>query len=139
MNNFLTINDDKLLELDGFKVPAEWWSRPYEYGFCKLFLNEDRTILDAGCGIDHPFKNYAAKRSKKTFAIDIDSRINEYRCTDKITFINDDLINFQHDLKNKIDTIFCVSVLEHININLIPFILNNFRKYLVENGQIVLT
>lgn len=138
MNKFLTINDDKINQLDDFVIPIDWWSRPYEYAFCDKFLDESKVIMDAGCGIEHPWKWYAAKRSKYCYAIDKDERLMGLNGPENLQFINTDLTELLQ-LENKIDTIFCISVLEHIEQPSIPNILDHFGKYLKNGGQIILT
>lgn len=135
MNKFFTMDDEKLNSLDDFKIPAEWWSRYYEYSFADKFLKENETIIDAGCGIEHPFKFYAAKRCKKVYAIDQDKRLETLEKKQNIEYICDNLESFK--LKEQVDKIFCISVLEHIQ-NPLP-VIENFAKNMKEGAQLILT
>ena len=45
-----------------FKLPSTWWSRPYEYAWADKFVEPGDTVLDAACGIAHPFKFYLADK-----------------------------------------------------------------------------
>lgn len=134
-NKFFTTDDEKLEKLDDFVIPKEWWSRPYEYAFASKFLKENETIVDAGCGIEHPFKHYAKNRVKKVYAIDRDERMDLFEKEEKIIYIKSNLENFKID--EKVDKIFCISVLEHIQ-NPMP-VIKNFAENLKENGQLILT
>jgi 2-polyprenyl-3-methyl-5-hydroxy-6-metoxy-1,4-benzoquinol methylase len=135
LNKFFTVNDEQLNYLDDFKIPAEWWSRPYEYAFSDKFLKENEKVIDAGCGIEHPFKFYAAKRCKKVYAIDRDKRLESLEKKENIEYICSNLESF--NLKEQVDKIFCISVLEHIP-NPLP-VIDNFAKNIKEGGQLILT
>lgn len=57
-------------------LPLTWWSRPYEYAWCSQFAGEQEVVLDAACGISHPFKFYLASNSmREVHACDLDVRI----------------------------------------------------------------
>lgn len=141
-NKFFKTYDPRLDTLDNFVLPSEWWSRPYEYHFAAQFLNDDDVILDAGCGIKHPFKDYAAARVKKCIAIDNDKNIEihrilqknlELKCMNMTELAN----NFNKDY---FDKVFCISVLEHIqNNNDRIEIFKNFKKVLKPYGKIIIT
>lgn len=74
MPRFFTKNDPQgdrfVLEL-----PKCWWSRPYEYAWAGSFTKNTDTVLDAACGVEHPFKFYLLDHSKEVYACDFDSRI----------------------------------------------------------------
>jgi SAM-dependent methyltransferase len=135
LNKFFTVDDEKLNNLDDFKIPSEWWSRPSEYAFADKFLKENETIIDAGCGIEHPFKFYAAKRCKKVYAIDRDKRLETLEKKENIEYICSNLESFK--LKEQVDKIFCISCLERIN-NFTP-VFSNLAKYIKNDGQIIIT
>jgi ubiquinone/menaquinone biosynthesis C-methylase UbiE len=138
-SKYFTTDDKKLDKLDNFEIPQEWWSRPYEYYFASRFLNKNDVILDAGCGIEHPFKNYASKRVKKVYAVDADERIKDLKSTDKLEFINSDLTNLETIKDKTIDKVFCISVLEHLDGNSILATIKEFKRVLKDDGQIILT
>lgn len=134
-NKFFMTDDEKLENLDDFVIPKEWWSRPYEYAFAEKFLKADEVIIDAGCGIEHPFKYFASKRTKKVYAIDRDERLKALEGNEKLEFVLDRLEKFK--LAEKADKIFCISVLEHIpNPQLV---IDNFYNNLTDGGQLILT
>lgn len=137
MNKFLTTKDYRIDILDEFAIPDAWWSRFYEYAFASEFLEDWMTIADAGCGLEHPFKWYAAKRAKKVYCVDMDSRIKDLELDKNMEFIHDDLITFK--LPELVDTIFCISVIEHIPKPAIPVVLDTFKMNLKPGGKIILT
>lgn len=138
-SKYITYDDKRLEKMDDFTVPETWWSRHYEYYFASQFLNKKEIILDAGCGIPHPFKYYASKRVKKCFAVDVDDGIKELKNTDKLEFRKCDLNNLLNEFKPEtFDKIFCISVLEHIPEHALT-ILNNFKALLKPDGLILLT
>jgi len=138
-SRYLTYDDKQLKDMDDFFVPDEWWSRGYEYYFASKFLNKKDIILDAACGIEHPFKNYASKRVNKCHAIDKDIRIKDLKNTEKLSFRHMDLVDLDKNFEPEIfDKIFCISVFEHIPHEAL-IVLNNFKKLLKPNGFIIVT
>lgn len=137
MNKFFNLKDDSIDILDEFIIPEAWWSRFYEYKFASEFLDKEKIVADAGCGVEHPFKWYAAKRSKKLYCIDQDDRVGELKLDENMVFINENLITFS--LPELVDTIFCISVLEHIQKPAIPCVLDNFKNSLKPGGKVILT
>jgi SAM-dependent methyltransferase len=139
LNSFFNVNDKRVEELDNFKLPSAWWSRPYEYNFAKEFLNEDDIIIDAGCGIEHPFKDHASKRVKKIYAIDKDEQIKSISRQDNMEVLHIDLLELNKNFENEsIDKIFCISVL-HQNVDNAAEILRQFKQILKPNGLIIIT
>ena len=57
ISRFFTFDDPKLNKVI-LKLPESWWSRPYEYAWAKSFVEQDHVVLDAACGVCHPFKFY---------------------------------------------------------------------------------
>lgn len=117
-----------------FKLPKHWYSRPYEYAWALNLVNPTDTVLDAACGISHPFKFYLAEKANLVFANDIDERILSkeaiiHGVTDdfgkdaidrvkddwfkKIRFSNSSISSMPYD-DASFDKIFCISVLEHL-------------------------
>lgn len=138
-SKFLTYDDPKLSQMDDFIVPAIWWSRHHEYYFASQFLDKDDIILDAACGVDHPFKFYASHRVKKCYAIDVDPNIKNLTNTDSLEFRCLNIVEIDKEFQSEtFDKIFCISVLEHIP-NLALTALNNFKKLIKPNGTIVIT
>ncbi len=117
-----------------FSLPDHWPSRPYEYCWASQFGKQDDTILDAACGVSHPFKFYMADKCKEVYAIDRDISIL-YReqlynaviedfgkeAIKKLENGNFERIKYYSGNINKLpfsdktfDKIFCISVLEHL-------------------------
>ncbi len=152
---------DKRMEKVAFPLPAHWWSRFYEYAWAAEFCREIDVVLDAACGIPHPFKYYLAENCKTVHAIDKDERINDYaKMADEIQnifgvdarqeFLEKELYaNIekmqQADItalpckNNMFDKIFCISVLEHIPDEEKLKALKSFRRVLKNNGMVILT
>jgi 2-polyprenyl-3-methyl-5-hydroxy-6-metoxy-1,4-benzoquinol methylase len=141
-NRFLCYNDEQMKQVNDFVIPISWWSRPYEYAFAAQFTDSKKTCIDAGCGIEHPFKYFLADHFKHVIALDIDERIlklnNPYN---NLTF---SLTNFCADsydpkLLNSADIIFCISVIEHLHPEQQVQAFKNLVKFLKPNGKLVLT
>ncbi|NLV27547.1 MAG: class I SAM-dependent methyltransferase [Methanomicrobiales archaeon] len=117
-----------------FSLPDCWPSRPYEYFWASQFGKQDDTILDAACGVSHPFKFYMAEKCREVYAIDHDiSILNRERLYNaiiedfgdeaiEILKISDyELIKYYSGDIDELpfsdktfDKIFCISVLEHL-------------------------
>lgn len=151
--------DDNRMEKVVFPLPSHWWSRFYEYAWAAEFCKETDVVLDAACGIPHPFKLYLAEKCKDTHAVDIDGRILEPEAiAEEIckTFGEDAKLQYLRNLtdtvqcrdasltklpykNNMFDKIFSISALEHI-----PDVdknksLSEFCRVLKKSGQIILT
>lgn len=121
-NRFIKKSDEKLAALGAFKIPPVWWSRGYEYAWAQKYVKSNDIIMDAGCGIEHPFKWWAADNCKMVYAVDLDGRIHEFPSQEKIKWYCCTIEDFPgpafegKDKKAffKFDKIFCLSVLEHI-------------------------
>lgn len=138
MNKFFKTTDKKIEELGDFKIPAEWWSRPYEYALAIEYLDKKDKILDVGCGIEHPFKEYATTKVKEVVAIDKDPKIRELSHK-KIKFIYDDILNLKlKENEEKYDKIFCISTLEHTQTFLVQK-LQAMKDALSDKGKIIIT
>ena len=142
-----------------YKLRSTWWSRFYEYAWATTFVEPGATVLDAACGISHPLKFYLADHCASVYACDIDERINhkdsilreimddlgpeaaqsigsEY--FDRIHFDHTDLAQLPYS-NGMFDTIFCISVLEHLNLSTLQSALREFNRTLKPEGIIVLT
>ena len=137
-NRFFVFEDDQLQVMDDFKIPSEWWSRPFEYALAEKFLKTDEVVCDAGCGIEHPFKFYAAGRVAELVAVDINEKIKEFESVDKLKFECINMREIGKKFANYFDKIFCISVLEHDIPNLKEN-LTSFEKALKPKGKIILT
>jgi SAM-dependent methyltransferase len=155
-----TSTDDYVLPL-----PTPWWSRRYEYPWAGSFLETGYRVLDAACGISHPFK-FCIAAACDAYACDLDTRI-----TDEDAIIRDVIADFgscnnglpgndaQEDLRRSIrklnrtqanitalpyedkffNRVFCISVLEHMPREDMLKALKEFRRVLKPDGLIILT
>jgi len=158
-SRFFTSND-KRLDTVVFPLPTPWWSRPYEYAWAAEFVKPTDVVLDAACGIAHPFKFYLAGKCKAVHAVDKDERINDYiKIGDEIqkAFGDDALKSFiesemycephckQGDItalpykNNMFDKVFSISVIEHLPESDIQAALKEFHRTLKKNGTLILT
>ncbi len=74
ISRFFTFDDPKLNKVI-LKLPESWWSRPYEYAWAKSFVEQDHVVLDAACGVCHPFKFYLCNLCNNVYACDLDQRL----------------------------------------------------------------
>lgn len=136
MNRFLLTTDKKV----DWKVPKTWWSRPYEYAFAMDNINKNDVIIDAGCGIEHPFKMMASEKCKYLYAVDKDKRLNSAIMPLNSKYIIADLMDIPNiKFDKKIDKIFCISVLEHMAEKEMLKCLENYRDTIKDDGKIILT
>ncbi|GBF75355.1 SAM-dependent methyltransferase [Paenibacillus sp. 598K] len=140
-------------------LPSTWWSRPYEYSWAMAFASPEAVVLDAACGISHPFKFALAERSREAHACDLDPRI-----TSKAAIIEDISRDFgveaaasqvdywQEGLRLAcanltelpyedalFDRVFCISVLEHMPFNDQALALREFSRVLKPDALLILT
>jgi len=128
-------SDDPRSDRFFFDLPPHWWSRPYEYLWASQFVDCEQVVLDAACGICHPFKFYLLDHSKAIEACDIDGRILvadeilgdiaavfgddvarslPIRYLENIGFSKASLSSLPY-ANGTFDRVFCISVLEHLN------------------------
>lgn len=154
---FILKSDEKKSDYAGLNLPAHWWSRTYEYAWAAKFTNKDLVVLDAACGIDHPFKWFLTENSKETWACDIDRRILNFNY-----LIHQYGKEVYEKIKNKVpiwqtahlvhcsicsltadmpmfDRIFCISTLEHMQPMDRKQALCEFAKKLSQDGLIIIT
>jgi 2-polyprenyl-3-methyl-5-hydroxy-6-metoxy-1,4-benzoquinol methylase len=136
-NKFFKKDDINFGVLGEFKIPPSWWSRGYEYAFVSKYVKKTDVIMDAGCGIEHPFKWWAGDNTKMVYAVDVDPRLHEYPAEDHIEWWCCDFDHFAKQFKGEVDKIFCISVLEHISnpANVIV----SLSKVLKKKGKMILT
>jgi ubiquinone/menaquinone biosynthesis C-methylase UbiE len=139
MNKFFTIHDESIEYLNDFHIPGEWWSRRYEYKFAIDYLEKDDTILDAACGIEHPFKFYSASKVKKVIAIDKNECIKDLQNPfNNLKMYHGDITKTDY-VENTFDKIFCISVLEHLQGEELHEVLKEFYRVLKQTGKLILT
>ncbi|MEK3735452.1 class I SAM-dependent methyltransferase [Paenibacillus sp. FSL M8-0334] len=140
-------------------LPPVWWSRPYEYAWALSFAREDDVLLDAACGISHPFKFALAEVSREVHACDIDPRITsrsqilediardfgldaaQRQASDwqhRLHLAHANLADLPYD-REKFDRVFCISVLEHMTPEDQSAAIGEFYRTLKPGGLLVLT
>lgn len=153
------VNTDVKRERLIYNLPESWWSRPYEYEWCMNFISPHDTVLDAACGITQPLKFHLAEVCEEVHACDKDERILSreailqeimldigVEAADEVMRIGAERLHMAHaDLKTLpydnecFDTIFCISVLEHITPHDTVCVLREFHRILNGEGLLVLT
>lgn len=150
--------DDPQLKKVILELPQLWWSRPYEYAWASSFIKEDHVVLDAACGICHPFKFYLSNLCKEVHACDLDKRLlsKSEILTDIFNVFDREGINFPLEYLDRplrswqdishtsfssfmFDRIVCISVLEHLKKEQLLKTLLEFKRILKKDGLIVLT
>lgn len=159
LNSRFFTTEDKRMESVVFPLPSHWWSRFYEYAWAAEFCKETEVVLDAACGIPHPFKFLLPSLCKSVHAVDVDDRIlnpeaiaseigNTFGEDAKLTYLKtymDPVEYKQADLtklpyKNSMfDKVFCISVLEHLSNEEKAKALAEFSRVLKKSGQVILT
>ena len=149
--------DDKRADTIVFPLPPYWWSRFYEYAWAAEFCKEADAVLDAACGIPHPFKFYLAKKCREVYAVDNDINIADTdemdrqmkavlghslqelnASAEKVRFKHANISELPYD-NSKFDTIFCISALEHLSCDQRLATLKEFKRTLKNDGKTVLT
>ena len=157
-SRFFTTEDNRM-ENVVFPLPSHWWSRFYEYAWAAEFCKKTDVVLDAACGIPHPFKFYLAGKCKEVHAVDADERINSYekmaaaidatfganaRANCPEEFVNQ--VNVKQACLTKLpyknsmfDKIFCISAIEHINDADKVLAFKESKRVLRKSGMLILT
>lgn len=135
MNRFFNKDDNKVEFVGDFKIPRVWWSRPYEYAFALNHVKDTDTVLDVGCGMEHPFKHELGRICKKVVAIDTNPLVTDIK-DDNVEFVCADILDFKTDLK--FDKIFVISTLEQTQDYMIEKF-KNMESLLAEGGKIIIT
>jgi SAM-dependent methyltransferase len=158
-SRFFTYEDTKNQDIF-YRLPDHWWSRHYEYIWASHFVEKGDIVLDAACGLGHPFKYYLADKCKEVYACDMDERIldtNEiikeleyYIGKENIDQINLPILSIPKfavsDISNlpyedaKFDAAFCISVMEHIEDTEVQLrSLQEFKRVLKDDGKLIIT
>lgn len=142
-----------------FPLHPAWWSRPYEYEWARQFAQQDDVVLDAACGISHPFKFWLAEHCREAHACDWDERIlsEEAIRQDIASDFGEDaarhlpehyLTRLQRAQANlaqlpyasgMFDRIFCISVLEHLDTGTMLRAFREFARVMKPDGQLIAT
>ena len=101
------------------------------------FVEKEDTVLDFGCGVQGFFLNQIKSKIKNGIGIDGDLGQN-------LTFDNIELQKFMFADKmpfedKSFNKIFLLAVLEHIEPENVPSLINELKRILKDNGKIVLT
>ncbi|MFA5732637.1 MAG: class I SAM-dependent methyltransferase [Acidithiobacillus sp.] len=137
-NAFFKNNDYNSNTFAGKQLPNHWWSRVYEYHWALKFANENDICADMGCGTVHPFVFALADKCKFVTGVDSNSDIMKLPRKQNLKFLNQDIEKLTIDSES-FDKIFCISVLEHINLDKINNVLYEFYRTLKKNGRLILT
>ncbi|MCW3794014.1 class I SAM-dependent methyltransferase [Paenibacillus sp. LS1] len=142
-----------------FPLHPAWWSRPYEYEWARRFARPDDVVLDAACGISHPFKFWLAENCREVHACDWDERIlseeairldiaadfGEQAAQDlpdsslvRLHRAQANLAQLPYE-SGKFDRVFCISVLEHLDTGTMLRAFREFARVLKPNGQLIAT
>jgi len=138
-SRFFRTSDYKTPEIAGFQLPVTWWSRGYEYLWACTHVKDGECVLDAGCGIEHPFKFHLGYRCD-TCACDIDSRLESVmippKCDLRLNVA--DMTNLPY-LSKEFDRVFCLSVIEHLGLISRRDALLEFYRVLKPGGKLIMT
>ncbi len=150
------VQSDEAMNPFVFPLAPEWWSRPYEYAWASHFAEPDDVVLDAGCGLGHPFKFFLAGRCRETHACDVDPAILSLDIhtiardfgveagpalvgdVHRINYACADITNLPYP-DGIFDRVFCISVLEHMDEMAGEQALGEFARVLKPDGLIVIT
>jgi ubiquinone/menaquinone biosynthesis C-methylase UbiE len=140
-------------------LPTYWPTRPYEYAWAANFAGEGKIVLDAACGICHPFKFLLADTCAEAHAVDSDGRIvvPDAILRDVAADFGEataaalprhyfDLIRFACASITALpypdrtfDRVFCISVLEHIPVPDVTAALREFARTVRDDGLVIVT
>lgn len=139
MNRFFRYSDPSTRQLSRYNLPADWWSRHYEYPWALAQAPAFGTVADMGTGWTfRPFAPALTEICNSVLALDIDRRVEQHNSLDNLN-----LIYLCHDFtiplfEDEFDAVFCISVLEDLGDKL-PDALAAFRQSLKRHGKIILT
>lgn len=156
-SRFFRCNDPRLNRIF-LNLPENWWSRPYEYAWASSLVSSNDVVLDAACGISHPFKYYLCDLCRQVYACDLDDRIlsNESILADMANVFGPQALDFpqlylekpllsRQDITSTsfademFDRIVCISVLEHLTENELRKALSEFKRILKDDGLMIIT
>jgi SAM-dependent methyltransferase len=161
VNRFMRISDPKMDVVARIPLRSTWWSRPYEYAWAAQFAGSEYVVLDAACGISHPFKWLLAETCKETWACDVDPRIahpeeiiqetyddlgpnagkvltENPHLLERVKRLHCSICKLPNDLP-KFDRIFCISTLEHMSVQDQQLAFAEFARVLAPSGLLIIT
>jgi len=138
-SRFFRTTDYKVDKVGDFVIPPTWWSRFYEYPWASWFIEKGETVLDAGCGIEHPFK-FLLGYWCDAYACDLDPAINkvEIPLDRDLHLCEADMTNLPYP-GNTFDKVFCISVIEHLDPASRRDALIEFYRVLKPSGKLIMT
>jgi ubiquinone/menaquinone biosynthesis C-methylase UbiE len=137
MNGYFKTTDEKCNKIQDFTIPDIWWSRLYEYIWAKHLIKSGETVIDAGSGPNYPFQ-YELAEYCKVYSIDINPDLLNSKKHPNITHIVAGIDKMPVP-DNSIDTVYCISVLEHIKLKVVKEVMKEFHRVLKPGGRLVLT
>jgi SAM-dependent methyltransferase len=158
-SRFILQKDPSSPTVADINLPSAWWSRPHEYCWAAQFAGQNLIVLDAACGISHPFKWHLGNTCLSTWACDNDWRIGhkeqiledskelgnegystvaQYLNRTNVHLIHSSITALPSSMPH-FDRIFCISTLEHLSPNDRQLALNEFSRMLMPNGLVILT
>lgn len=160
-SRFILNSDIKIDNVVDIPIRASWWSRPHEYAWASQFADKDAVVLDAACGISHPFKWYLGETCKSAWACDADPRIdnietiiqetyddlgevaysilvNTPRLHQQVTLVKASICQLPANMP-QFDRIFCISTLEHLCKKDQTDAMTEFARFLAPDGLLILT
>src|SRR5262245_49456771 len=141
------------------QLPSFWPTRPYEYAWAAGFAGPGHVVLDAACGVGHPFKFLLADLCAETHAIDLDPRIVVpeaiLRCValdfgdaaaaglsphyfDRVRFTCASIAAMPYP-DRMFDRVFCISVLEHMQPVDVGRALAELARVMRDDGLVIIT
>jgi SAM-dependent methyltransferase len=143
LSRYILRTDPAWPEVAGQRLPETWWSRPYEYRWAGSFTAPRVQVLDAGCGLEHPFKWHLGATCGAVVAVDSDPSIGTVRPpigapTGSVVLRQGDITRLPSP-DGSFDRIFCLSVLDHLHVEQSVAALREFRRMLAPGGLLLLT
>jgi SAM-dependent methyltransferase len=124
--------------IDGVSIPADWWSRCYEYPWVLHNIKKGTTVVDAGCGVEHPLKLFLASRCSRVYAVDTDARISDFTGPANVEYRRESICSIGLPT-GSVDAVVCVSVLEHMPVGLRDAAFREFSRLIKPDGRILIT